>query len=185
MRRAVITALGNYADDGQVAIALEDVFRNDSSYYARAEAVKSIAGLGAPNAYDICVEALKVASHQDVIRCAALSGLGRLKDPRGVDHALKLAAYGQPPRVRTSAISLLTGLAAHAPKRKKEIRERLVALLEDPHFRVRSAAISSLGRLGDPKTLKALEASLEWEPHFRHRDAAREAIRKIRIKGAK
>ena len=148
VRRAVITALGNYIGDPQVVAALEDVFRSDSSYYARAEAVKSIARLGALNAYEICMEALKVASHQDVIRSAALSGLGRLKDPRGVDHALKLVTYGQPPRVR-------------------------------------SAAISALGRLGDPKTLKALEASLEREPHFRHRDAAREAIRKIRIKGAK
>ncbi|MBA7599370.1 hypothetical protein ES703_06402 [subsurface metagenome] len=185
VRRAVITALGNYVGDSQVVAALENVFHSDSSYFARAEAVKSIARLSALNAYDICMEALEVASYQEVIRCAALSGLVVLKDPRGVDHALKLADYGQPFQVRIEAVSALAGLGRHIPKRKKEIRERLVALLEDPHFRVRTAVISALGRLGDPKTLKALEASLEREPHFRHRKAAREVIRKIRIKGEK
>ncbi len=180
VRRAVITALGNYIDDAQAATALEDVFRSDSSYYARAEAVKSITRLGALNAYDICIEALEMASHQEVIRGAALSGLVTLKDPRGVNHALKWAEYGQPFQVRIEAITTLAGLAAHVPKRRKEIRERLVALLEDPHFRVRTTVIKALGKLGDPKALKALEASLEREAHFRHRDAAREAIRKIR-----
>lgn len=185
VRRAVITALGNYIGDSQVVAALENVFHSDSSYYARVEAVKSITRLDALNAYDICMEALEMASYQEVIRCAALSGLVTLKDPRGVDHALKLADYGQPFQVRIEAISALAGLGRHIPKRKKEIRERLVALLEDPHFRVRTAVIRALGQLGDRKTLKALEASLEREPHFRHREAAREVIRKIRINGEK
>ena len=183
VRRAVISALGNYIGDAQVAAALENVFRSDSSYFARAEAVKSIARLGALNAYDLCTEALEAASHQEVIRGAALSGLATLKDPRGVDQALKWSDYGQPSRARIEAISALAGLAAHAPRRRKEIRERLVALLEDPQFRVRLAAIDALGKLGDPKTLKALEASLEREVHFRHRDRARKAISKVRRKG--
>ncbi|UCH63237.1 MAG: HEAT repeat domain-containing protein [Fidelibacterota bacterium] len=183
VRRAAVTALGNYVDDSQVAVALENVFRSDSSYYARAEAVKSITRLGAIDAYDICLEALGVASYKEVIRCAALSGLVTLKDPRGVDHALALAEYGQPFQVRVEAVSAMAGLGVHIPKRKKEIRERLIALLEDPHFRVKTAVIRALGQLGDPKALKALEESLEREPHFRHREAAREVIREIRIKG--
>ncbi|MFB0515749.1 MAG: M1 family aminopeptidase [Candidatus Neomarinimicrobiota bacterium] len=179
VRQAIIAALGNYTGDEQVAAALEEVFRGDSSYYAQAAAVRSIARIATPNAYDLCVEALEVASDQEVIRGSALDGMAQLNDPRGVDHALAWAAYGQPPQVRTGAIAALADLADVVPVRRVEIRDRLVSLLEDPDFRVRSAAIRALGKLGDPKTIPALKASLEREAHFKHRGAAREAIAKI------
>ncbi|UCH09527.1 MAG: HEAT repeat domain-containing protein [Fidelibacterota bacterium] len=179
VRRAVVAALGEYVGDKKIAAALEDVFRNDSSYYTQAEAVMGIAKLATTTAYDVCVEALEMPSHKNVIRTGALYGLSELGDPRGVDHALAWAEYGRPPEVRAKAITALAKLALVNPDQRKKIENTLVSLLEDPHFYVRYSAMEALGKLGNPALIPSLETSLSREVHFRLQDAARDAIRRI------
>jgi aminopeptidase N len=185
VRRAIVTALGEYTGDKKIAAALETVFRNDSSYYTQAAAVKSIASLATTNAYDVCLEALEIPSHRNVIRNGALSALAKLGDPRGVDHVMKWAEYGRPSGVRKHAITSLGKLAFAVPDRREEIENTLVSFLEDPHFDARYSAINTLGKLGNPSVVPFLEASLSREAHFRHQDAARDAIQHIGRAGTK
>lgn len=182
VRRAIITALGKYTADEKVASTLEEVFRTDSSYYAQADAIEGLTELGAAKAYDLCVEALDIPSYSDVIRRAGLAGLVRLNDPRGIDHALHWAAYGMPSHSRGSAIKALSKLACIDPKRKTEIREFLVALLDDPSLKIRGNAMYALCTLGDPKAIPDLEASYAREVHHRTREHARQAIKRLESK---
>lgn len=180
VRRAAISALGNYEDDAGTVAALVKVFRKDSSYYAQAAAVAALARVETEQAYDIAVEALELDSYRQVILDSAMTAFVTLKDPRGIDYALSWSAYGQPDYARVAAIRALAKLAPQAPKRRTEIRKYLVSLLEDPHFRARNAATKALGDLGDQKAIPALEARRERELDFGSSDVAREAIEKIR-----
>ncbi len=179
VRRAVITALGHYIGDEKVASALQDIFSGDPSYYAQATAISALARLEADQAFELTLEALERNSHREVIRDSAFAALATLKDPRGIEVALSWAEYGQPISVRVAAIRAVAKLAPAAPKRGTEIRKHLVALLEDNHFKARTAAMKALGKLGDPHAVPALEASMSREVHFGMRDTARKAIKKI------
>ncbi|UCD37331.1 MAG: HEAT repeat domain-containing protein, partial [Fidelibacterota bacterium] len=181
VRRAIIEALGAFAGDETVASGLEEMFRNDSSYYVQAAAVKSTAKLATASAYDLCVEALGIPSHKEVIREAALTGLAKLGNPEGLDYILDWTRYGRPSEARTSAIRALAHLAPFTPKRQKEIRDSLTNLLGDPQFTVRLAAIRALGKIGNPAAIPSLKASIEREAHFRQQNAARQALRRIRL----
>jgi aminopeptidase N len=182
VRRAIITALGRYTADEKVAAILEEVFRTDSSYYAQADAIESLAELGASKAYNLCVEALDQPSHSEVIRRAGLSGIVTLNDPRGIDHALYWAAYGRPGASRSSAIKALSKLAGTSPDRKAEIRDFLVSLLDDPSFRIRGVAMHALGQLGDPKAIPYLKTSQAGEVQHDLKEGARTAIRLLESK---
>jgi aminopeptidase N len=182
VRRRIITALGEYTADEKVAVTLENVFRTDSSYYAQSEAIESLAEMGASKAYDLCVEALDMASHSEVIRRAALAGFASLNDSRGIDHALYWAAYGRPGHSRSGAIKALSKLGGTSPDRKSEIRDFLVALLDDPSLKIRGGAIYALGELGDRKAIANLKASYEKESHFKLRERARNAIKLLESK---
>ena len=180
VRRKVIKALGKFKEDEVVAKPLEKTFQKDSSYFAQAEAVRSLARIRALNAFQICVKALKQDSHNEVIRRAAFDGFIELRDSLGINYALHWAAYGKPTQVRTSAIAALGRLAEYGEARQDELLDQLMTYLDDPHFRARTAAMKALGDLGDPQAIAALERSILREPHFRRNETARKAIRKIR-----
>ncbi|MCH9032418.1 MAG: HEAT repeat domain-containing protein, partial [candidate division Zixibacteria bacterium] len=182
VRRSALTALGKFRKDEVAAKALERSFTSDLSYYARAQAVTSLAEIRAKNAYKTCLLALKQDSYRNVIRNAALNGFATLKDTRGIDHAFSWARYGQPQNVRTTAISVLAKLAKHDDKRKDDIRDELIDYLDDKYFRARDAATMALSTLGDPKAIPALERYKESRIRFNPMKSARDAIKNIRKK---
>lgn len=179
VRREVIKALGNFKNDRKVEKALVRALNSDESYYARGEAVKALAAMDAKNGYSYCVDALKQSSFNETVRGGAMSALVELKDPRGIDHAMKWIEYGQPPRARRAAAGALGSLAEFDEDREDEIRERLIELLEDPSYRMRKSAMSALGKLGDSGAISALKRSIAREPDYASHKTARQAIKSI------
>ncbi|MEE9465154.1 MAG: M1 family aminopeptidase, partial [Candidatus Neomarinimicrobiota bacterium] len=180
VRQKVVTALGMYRGDRNVATALTAQFVADSSYYVRANAVTALAHMRSDQATAIIHAALEIDSFREIIRDSALVALTMVNDPNGIDLAIEWAEYGRPTPARTCALRTLGKLGAKSSARKNEIRELLVAYLEDPHLRARSAAMEGLASLGDPQVISALEAAITREYLFRNQDAAREAIMKLR-----
>ncbi|MEX0676803.1 MAG: PVC-type heme-binding CxxCH protein [Pirellulales bacterium] len=85
----------------------------------------------------------------------ALAGLQALKP------AVALARLSDDhPRVREHAVRVSEGLAAKSP----ELREKLVALADDPDVRVRYQLAFSLGELSDQRRAAALAALLKHDP---------------------
>jgi HEAT repeat protein len=126
------------------------------------------------------VKALAYDSHSEVIRQAAFEGLAELRDTDGIDQVLPWTEYGQPTQARTAAVKALGSLAKHDEARRDDLRDHLIELLDDPHFRVRRAAMEALGDLGDAEAIAALERSVAREPAYGTRERAREALRNIR-----
>jgi aminopeptidase N len=123
----------------------------------------------------------KKPSYQDQIRTSALSSLAALEEPRGLEPALALAAYGQPASSRPAAIAALGQLGKIESARTK-VRTFLIDLLNDPQPRAQRAAISALAELADPKSLPALQAYADSSAPRDRRQSAKNAIDTINKK---
>jgi len=185
VRRGVVEALGKFKKASVIA-TLKEVFEKDESYYTVGRTLQSAAEIKLDQVYDFILEGLKRDSWAEVIRTSAFNALGELKDPRGIEVAMKYSAYGQPYQVRMAAVSALGKLGDSLEDKKEEIREHLVPLLKDPHHRVRRAVIDALATLADRKAIPELEKLAESEPLSLIRRAAQKAIKAIQEKaGAK
>ena len=179
VRRAAIEALGQYARDEKVVPTLLRYARHDETYGVEAAAT---AALGGQHVSDEVIEALiantKKPSFRDQIRSDAARSLASLEDPRGVEPVRLLAQYGQPYRLRPTAIESLGKLATALDKRAA-LRDELLAFTADPQPRSVTAAIKALGDLGDDKALPRLKAIMNGSAPPRVRDAAKNAIEAI------
>ncbi len=180
VRREVIKSLGKFQGNKKAASALRRVFRKDPSYENEAEAIKSLAKIGAKDAYKYCLKALKINSYRETVRQAAFKAMVTLKNPRAIDKALEWVVYGKPEPVRNAAMKALANLAKIVPSREAEIRQTLQSYLTDPLFRTRLAAIEALGDLGDAQAVPVLKAHLAEEVQYRHQRAIHDAIDDIR-----
>ena len=111
VRRAVVAAVGRWKTPA-AAESLQKRARKDVSYLVEAEAARSLGKTKQPSGFDTLVDLLERDSWADVIRVAAIDGLGASRDERAVPHLVARTRYGHSPRVRRSAILALPKLAA-------------------------------------------------------------------------
>jgi aminopeptidase N len=179
VRRAVAEGLGEFRGDLEVEDALRSFLGGERHYATRGEAARSLGKLRTENAFDAIKATTAQDSWADVIRTGALSGLGHLRDERGIDIAKGLSLYGNRPQGRASAVMALGKLAEEFPARKAEIIDHLIELTEKPGFRVHLALANTLGGLKDSKAIPALERLAAREPDGRVRRYVREAVQQI------
>jgi HEAT repeat protein len=98
--------------------------------------------------------AAKTDSPDDVIRRAALRAMGSLGDDKAVDTLLDWSEIGKPTGLRSAAL----GSLAQLDKKNENIEKRLEAMLDDPAFDIRAAAVSALAERDDSSAIPALEA---------------------------
>lgn len=176
VRRRIVLALAQFKDDADVASALRRQWRTEKSYMVRAEILTTLAAIRAPDAFERCAAALDTSSFRDVIRSAALRAFDVLQDERGIDLAMRYAAYGQSRWTRAAAMSALAGLARTVPHRARRIQEGLEQHLRDRSFWAQLAAAESLGKLGRPAAVEALRRLEKADVDGRLQKAARDAI---------
>ena len=181
VRAAAVSALGKYRHP-RAAAALIPYARQDATYTVESLAAQ---GLGNQSRTDEIVEVLVENARRPAgaiwMRGRVLLALAELNDPRGVEPALAMAAYGQNPTVRDPAIRALGKLGRHDSVRDK-VRDFLLSTINDSHFRVASAALTALGDLGDEKAIPALETFASGSAPEEQRESARKAIDAIRQK---
>ena len=87
------------------------------------------------------------------------------------------AAYGQPERVRTAAITSLGKLGKKTPS---AVLPTLLAFAQnDPYFRARSTAVGAIGRLGQRSALEPLAKIEATDTEVSVTNAAYDAIAEI------
>ena len=178
-RRQQVRALGSFRGDERAADAIARVLERDASYFVEAEAAMALAKTRSPRAFALLEKALERPSYLDVIQSMALGGLAELRDERAIDVALKAVAYGKPVVGRRAAIAALGSLGGEHAPRKRQIREVLCELLEDPDFRARIAAVEALRVLGDADAVGALGQAERRDLDGRVRRRAREVARAL------
>lgn len=157
VRQVAVTQLGHFKGDAALGPRLTDLAANDKAWTVRGAALGALAEIKAPNAFDTLTAAVKAESPDDLIRNAALRGLGTLGDDRGVPLVLEWSTLGKPFETRRAAISALANL----DKNNTDITKTLISYLREPYFDIQFAALTALGRRGDVTAIAPLEALVQ------------------------
>jgi aminopeptidase N len=174
VRRAVVEAVAKYRHP-DVAAVLRRIAARDASYAVEAEATQALGGQSPDDAnVDVLLANAKKLAPRDQVRVAAVRALGQLGDPRGLDAALGVAAYGQPFRSRPAGVDAVGEIGKDASVRAKA-RDALIAMLQDVQDRPRRNVIRALGTLGDAKALPELRKIADG-PDEANAKAAQDAI---------
>jgi aminopeptidase N len=186
-RRACVEQLDSFRRNPIVIDAVRRIVENgDASYYVEAAAIDTYAQLAPDDAVEVLKRTLSRDSRQEVLRSAALRGLGTLGGAEVVPLLIEWTRPTKPRLARPSAIQALAAATRRSPLDEQTTNSIVTALaecLEDSGSRVRGAALQALGDLADPakarSTLPALRALAANEPEFRLRDAAERTIKTI------
>jgi HEAT repeat protein len=157
LRSRIVQSLGKFKENAEVVAKVESIAKEDSSYRARAAALKAIGRLKTPNALETLTAAVNGESPDGFLRNAALQALGPLGDDKAVPLLREWAAPGKEIPSRQAAIGSLASLQ----KDNKEITSQIASYLTEPHFQIRTGAIVALGGRGDASAIPALEALLK------------------------
>jgi aminopeptidase N len=157
VREVAVAQLGNLKEDPSLVTKLTEIAAGDDAYSVRGAALKSLAALKAPNAFETLSAVVKSDSPEDVLRASALRALGVLGDDRAIPILLDWAALGRPLDTRGAAIFAL----ARLDKQNKELTKTLLSYLNEPYFDVKFATFFALGARGDPEALPILEGLLK------------------------
>jgi aminopeptidase N len=183
VRRAAIRALQAFKDEAEdIADILIRHVESETSDYAIADAVRTVAELRSSAAAEFVTSALSMTGHNHCVRAAAAESLARLRDLAGLETLRGLVGREHHPRVReaaTTAIGKLGSLARDGSLARTEAKDRLLRLLGDPWLRVRINAAEALSTLGDRSAISALEEHAEKELDGRARRAMRLAARDL------
>lgn len=185
VRRACAAALGKFEDDEKAIAALEAKRKSgDASYFVEAEVLTALGTASRRPPIDTFLAALETNSHNEVIRVAALQGLGNSFEPHALDVVLDWTARGKPMACRVAAV-VATGkfLTRNevAAARQQEIVEKLLDMARQGGSRVRRAAILALRDLATAAKpgLEVLQSLAAHDPDERVRVAAAEAAKQI------
>jgi aminopeptidase N len=178
-RRGIVRALGHFRDDAKVGDALWKLWKVESSYIVRAQIVQTLVRLRHPKAESLCRAALRLRSHRDNIRAAALAGLAQLEVESGIDLALKHASPGGSRWQREAALLALAKLARVHPSRARAIEDVLESTLDNDGFFAQLAAAKALGVLGRSTATGALQRAMQSDTDGRLRKAARRSLERI------
>lgn len=178
VRLAVTEALASN-DAPKARAALIERVEADPASYIVAEAISGLGGQRATDAIPSITAALRVDSHAEAVRNAALNALAKLRTEDGLDAIIPYTEPDAPRQSRRTAIAAV-GNVGEFMEDKTRARETLTAALDDPHPFRRAAAIGALANLGDPLAIGALEKLAETSKIESEAKSAREAIQKIR-----
>ncbi len=157
VRDVAAAQLGKFKDDPSLGPRLTEFATDDKAFRVRGAALRSLAEIKAPNAYDTLIAAVNSDSPDDVLRDAALRGLGTLGDVRAVPVLIEWSSAGKPVGSRRAAIGALADL----DKSNKVITQALISYVKEPYFDVKYAALFALGSRGDPGAIGPLEELLK------------------------
>ncbi len=180
-RRGIARALGNFRKDAIAGAALAAVVeQGDPSYFVEAEACLALGKTQVAEAPALLRRAAERASFTDVIRQHAYRGLAEARDDSAVELLLAGTGWGRPSQGRRAAIGALGVLARGRRDREAvRVRERIEELLDDPDFRVQSAAIEGLATLGEAAAIAALDRLVGQAGDGRLRRRGREVVRDL------
>ena len=153
VRRACAEALKKFTDNDRVKKALlAKEGEGDPSYFVTAAVLQSLATVCEEPDVNRLISALEQDSHQDVVRSAALRGLGKSKDPQALETLVDWTNRGHSRNCRRTAISTL-GDALRKNDLSSEQKDLALSTIErhlsDSGPRVRSTAIQALGKVPD------------------------------------
>lgn len=175
VRRAVYEALGNHPSP-RVLSEVRALVSTEKSYFAEAEAIRTLGRMRDPALLGLLKGYLKRDSWNDVFRSAALDAIGSLQLAESVVILKEYSRYGHHPNTRMTAIRRLGALG----RGRQDIQDHLLGLLSDRYLLVQLTVVRALGAFADERATHALLGFVKGDLDGRLKRAAEEAVRKIR-----
>jgi hypothetical protein len=184
VRRAAVNALATVP-----AQFSQDALRErlaDKSDYVTADAAWAFGKVKADGAFEALRDVIaRRESHRDQVRQRAMDGLRELGDPRGAEVARNHLGYawgkGIQHQLRKAALDAMVALAPKAP----ETRASLLALIDDPYFRMKTWAGEKCADLKMMEAVPALEANAASGVGVGVKSGAKAALERLRNPAAK
>ncbi len=186
VRRACAEQLAKFPRDSVAAGALRALLeKGDPSYFVEAAAIGTYGKLQQPDTIAVLSPRLNQSSYHEVIRVAALAGLGDSQDLAALEPLTAWTQQGKPRECRAAALLALAHLAqttSPSDEQQRRIHKTVSSCLEGENPWVLRGAITALRDLGRSASpaLPALEAISRHDPDDRLRDLAKRAIEQIR-----
>jgi aminopeptidase N len=177
VRREALQGLAKFSHDDSKA-ALRQAIDTDPSYYAVAEAVKSLAALDKASSQQLLLKACEQPSHHEVILKAAIDGLHVSEHPRAVETLQALLAQPQTPERRVAIIGALAKLKPGDTDTLQQLHQQL----DNKRMNVRRSAIEAITQIADRSSIEVLEARRGKEELPRMQRSLDEAVAKVRDK---
>ncbi len=186
VRLACVESLGRMEKTGRIEKLLISIFKNEASYEIRAAALNDLVELRSEKAAELCLAALSIDSHEELIRNAGIAGLKKLEVTSALKKIGVLAAPGNERKYRHEAISAYAALAKKLenPKNREKASKFLSAMLDDWYIRTRTAAAAALADLGEESALRALDRTSVSDPSEIVRTRAKRAAAKIKARNS-
>ena len=175
VRRALYEALGSYPSP-RVQSEVKARCASEKSYFAEAEAIRTLGRMKDPSLLGLFKDYLKKESWNDTLRSAALDAVGSLQIAESFKVLKEYTRYRHHPSTRMTAIRRLGQLG----KGREDVLALLIELLKDPYLLVQLAAARTLGTFADERATDTLMKYTTGDLDGRLKRAAEEAIRKIR-----
>jgi aminopeptidase N len=181
VRMQVIIDIGMFYDEHAYAAGLKllDAEKNPG---IAAQALRDLAAYAKPEIKERILKCLQSSSYHDVLASAAIAAMRSQDDPEYIPVLMKfLAGKTNEPGSRAFMAGMEPlGYLARNETDKTLIREFLVAQLGHDRKRVRAAALSGLGKLGDTRALAAVEKFTSGQRRDAERQAAERAAGELR-----
>jgi HEAT repeat protein len=159
VRRALVWALGRIGDEPAVR-RLKRWSRSETSSFNAGLALLGLAKAARPGALEALQAEVGRDSHREMFRNLLFQGMASLRDARAVPVLLDHTASRFRNEAREAAVKALGRLGV----REERVEARLVELLVDPWYRVRTAAAGALQKLKSPRAESAIRDALAREP---------------------
>lgn len=180
-RTDVAAALGNYYQNERALQALENLLKDEESYFVVASAATAIGKIRHERSFDILKKGIKTAprSWTEIVRRGYLSGL---KETMRVDAISVISDYVNPGHddyLRRTAPGLLAELGKKFKKKHPDIKDLIEGLLHDRSYRVQVGAINAAKGYGSPDLIPSLRKLAEGHVDSGIVRLARVAIRAL------
>ncbi|MBX2803066.1 MAG: M1 family metallopeptidase [Myxococcales bacterium] len=179
--RALATAVGKWRTPEAADALIALLERGLPTWQSMGAALVALGKTRDPRAADVLRTHLDTNSWADIVRQRALEGLAATQDEAVLADLSRHTEPGHSDRARAAAAQGLAALGEVSSEAvRRTVLERLVELVREPGFRVQSATIAALGRLGDPAAIGPLQQVHASAADGRAKRTAYEAMMRIR-----
>ena len=161
VKRSFIRILKNQKNNLEVSKFLEDIIISDTSYYAIAEAIRTLAIVNTAKAKLHVDKLLNTESHNDVIRKSTLSYFSQVQTTSNYMRLKELAKYGN--FSWPSRPTIIYELSKYQKKRPSTF-DFILSFFDDNDRFVRMAVIAQVGNYGSESNYSLLDIMVEKDP---------------------
>ena len=181
VRLQVVTSIGGFYDP-RAAEAARQTLSQEKNPDIVGFAIRSLGGYAKADVHDTLLKYLDSESYRNELAGAAITAIRSQDDPSYIGPLLDNLSKREPAFTSRGFAQGLETLAwlARNQDNKDTVREFLLARVNHKKRSVQLAALSSLGTLGDPKTIPVLETFASAARESPARAAAAQAVTTIR-----